>query len=338
MTSVRRTLSPSAKLVNVQKIAQCDGHLDYISARRAWSWHGAVVDSERKESLMESPISFFLPGAAGNLFAMYYPPAESGIDSGSALYVHPFAGEMFASRNLISALARALAGAGLGVLTVDLYGCGDSSGNFSDARWEIWRDDLAASVRWLQAQGQDRISLWGLRLGALLAMDFAIRSQETYERIVLWQPVLTGQNMLTQFFRMNLDEADRGLPAGQLTDADLRKSMPAAQNVEVAGYELSWELIRAIDRMEIMPLAKSVSGPIHWTEFGERAEAPFHADSLRVIEEWKRNGIRVTTQMTVGMPFWLFPHTTDPRSLAADLKALFCGEHINENRKWSSGK
>ncbi len=299
---------------------------------------GAVVDSERKEPLMEPPISFFLPGAARELFAMYYPPAETGLDSGSVLYVHPFAGEMFASRNIISALARQLAGAGLGVLTVDLYGCGDSSGDFSDARWEIWRDDLAASVRWLQAQGQDRISLWGLRLGALLAMDFAVRSQETYERIVLWQPVLTGRSMLTQFFRMNLDEADRGLPAGQLTDTDLRKSLPAAENVEVAGYELSWELIRAIDRMEITPLAKSVSGPIHWTEFAERAETPFHADSLRVLEEWKRNGIRVTTQRGVGMPFWFFPHSTDPMTLAMDLKAIFCGEQVNENSEGSAGK
>jgi exosortase A-associated hydrolase 2 len=287
---------------------------------------------------MEPPISFFLPGAAGNLFAMYYPPAETGLDSGSVLYVHPFAGEMFASRNIISVLSREIAGAGLGVLTVDLYGCGDSSGDFSDARWEIWRDDLAASVRWLQAQGQDRISLWGLRLGAVLAMDFAVWSQETYEGIVLWQPVLTGRNMLTQFFRMNLDEADKGLPARQLTDAELRKSLPAAQNVEVAGYELSWELVRAIDRMEIAPLAKSVSGPIHWMEFGEHVETPLHTDSLRVIEEWKRNGIRVTTQRSVGMPFWFFPHSIDPRSLAADLKTIFCEEQVNENSGWSAGK
>lgn len=269
---------------------------------------------------------------------MYYPPAETGLDSGSVLYVHPFAGEMFASRNIIAVLARELAGAGLGVLTVDLYGCGDSSGDFSDARWEIWRDDLAASVRWLQEQGQDRISLWGLRLGALLAMDFAVRSQEAHERIVLWQPVLTGRSMLTQFFHMNLDEADRGLPAGQLTDAELRKDLPAAQNVEVAGYELSWDLIRAIDRTEIMPLAKSLSGPIHWMEFGERAETPIQADSLRVIEGWKRIGIRVTTQKSVGKPFWLFPHSIDPRSLAADLKTIFCGEQVNDNMERSAGR
>lgn len=278
---------------------------------------------------MLAPISFFLSGAAGNLFAMYYPPEETAVDCGDVLYVHPFAGEMFASRNLIAALARELAGAGLGVLMVDLYGCGDSSGDFSDARWEIWRDDLAAAVQWLQAQGRDRLSLWGLRLGALLAMDFAARSRGDYEKIVLWQPVVTGRNMLTQFFRMNLDEADRGLLTGQLTDSEARKSFPDGQNVEVAGYEVPSELIRSIDKLEIAPLGKNVSGPIHWMEFGERLENPIHPDSLRVLEEWKRNGIRVTAHKSVGLPFWLFAHSTDPGRLMGALKAVFRDEREN---------
>ncbi|HEX3544845.1 MAG TPA: alpha/beta hydrolase, partial [Candidatus Acidoferrum sp.] len=134
---------------------------------------------------MEPPFSFFLSGTAGNLFAMYYPPKETDADPGDVLYVPPFAGEMFASRNLIAAVARNLASAGMGVLTVDLFGCGDSDGDFSDARWEIWRDDLAAAVAWLQEQGRDRLILWGLRLGALLAMDFAARSRQACEKIAL---------------------------------------------------------------------------------------------------------------------------------------------------------
>jgi exosortase A-associated hydrolase 2 len=275
---------------------------------------------------MEPPISFFLPGAARNLFAMYYPPAESGVDSGDVLYVHPFAGEMFASRNLIAALARVLAAAGLGVLTVDLYGCGDSSGNFSDARWEVWRDDLSAAVAWLHAQGRDRVSLWGLRLGALLAMDFAARSRGTYEKIVLCQPVVAGRTMLTQFFRMNLDEADRGLLAGQLADSEARKSLPNGHNVEVAGYELPAELVRAIDALDIAPMGSAVSTPIHWMEIGERAESPLHPDSVRVIEQWKQRGVRVTTHKCVGLPFWFFPHSTDPKSLTGEIQEMLLQE------------
>jgi exosortase A-associated hydrolase 2 len=276
---------------------------------------------------MAPPISFFLPGPAGNLFAMYYPPAETDIDNGDIIYVHPFAGEMFASRNLIAALAREMASEGFGVLMVDLYGCGDSSGDFGDARWEIWRDDLVAAAGWLRAQGRDRLSLWGLRLGALLAMDFAARSGETYERIVLWQPVVTGRNMLTQFFRMNLDEAEPGLPPGQLTDPEARKSLADGLNIEIAGYELSPDLIREIDKLEIAALGKAVSGPIHWMQVSDRVENPFHPETLRVLEDWKQQRVRVTAHKCVAPPFWLFPHSAEPARLADGLAVMFRNPH-----------
>ena len=321
--SVRRTLSPSDSLVNVQIIAQFEPRRRVSALSRTLSRPQAMVDSERKAAHMEAPISFFLPSSAGDLFAMYYPPAETAVDGGDILYVHPFAAEMFASRNVIAAVARDLSAKGLGVLTVDLYGCGDSSGDFRDARWEIWRDDLAAAVGWLQAQGRDRLSLWGLRLGALLAMEFAVRSRETYERIVLWQPAVTGHNLLTQFFRMNLDEADTRFFTRPLTDSEARKSLPDGQNIEVAGWEIPSELIRAIDKLKIAPLGNAVSAPIHWMEIGEQTENPFHRQSLRVIEEWKQHGIRVTTHKSAGLPFWLFPHSIDPMSLMSDLKSMF---------------
>ena len=262
---------------------------------------------------------------------MYYTPAETEADCSDVLYVHPFAGEMFASRNLISALARELSSAGVGVLTVDLYGCGDSSGDFGDARWDIWREDLAAAARWLQTQGRDRLCLWGLRLGALLAMDFAAHSQGHYEKIVLWQPVISGSAMLTQFFRTNLDEADSKMFAGELMDPAARKALHESKSIEVAGYEISWELVRAIDNLEIASKGQAVSAPIHWTEIGERTETPFSADSLQVIAAWKRNGVSVTTHKSVGLPFWFFPHCTDAARLLGDVKATFCQEHGQEH-------
>jgi len=65
-----------------------------------------------------SPVSFYLPSQAGNLFAMYYPPTEGAGEGYDLLHVHPFAGEMAASRNVIAAVSRHLASAGVGVLTL----------------------------------------------------------------------------------------------------------------------------------------------------------------------------------------------------------------------------
>jgi exosortase A-associated hydrolase 2 len=275
---------------------------------------------------MPPPICFFLPGQAGNLFAMYYRPNPSAPDAGDVLYVHPFAGEMAASRNVIAACARELARAGMGVLTVDLFGCGDSAGDFREARWEIWHEDLAAAVRWLQEQGRERISLWGLRLGALLAMDFAAQSGESYERIVLWQPVLSGQAMLTQFLNMNLDEMGAGVVVSQLTQPERRRTLASGQTLEVAGYELASELIHAFDRKILEPLGHPFSAPVRWIEIGQSAEPSLRPESLRVIEAWKNRQIQVATHKLSGLPFWHFPHSVSPERIAREIVAIFLDE------------
>lgn len=271
----------------------------------------------------QPPMAFYLSGRAGNLFSMYYRPNESAPDLGDVLYVHPFAGEMAASRNVIAALSRNLAHLGFGVLTVDLFGCGDSSGDFREARWEIWREDLAAAVRWLRDQGRDRLSLWGLRLGALLAMDFAAQSGDSFERIVLCQPVLSGQAMLTQFLHMNLDEVESGSVGRQLTNPEHRKSLPAGHTIEVAGYELLSELIHAIDKISIAPLGNPFLGPIHWIEMAPTTESALRPESCRIVEAWRGQGIPVSTHKLRGSPFWLFPHSVSPQRIAQDFVSVF---------------
>lgn len=269
------------------------------------------------------PVSFYLPSQAGNLFAMYYRPNEAVGEGCDLLYVHPFAGEMAASRNVIAAVSRHLAHAGVGVLTVDLFGCGDSSGEFREARWEIWRNDLASAVRWLRQQGRDRIGLLGLRLGALLAMDFAAHSGEGYERIVLWQPVLSGETMLTQFFRMNLDEMGDGRERIQMTQPEYRELLLPAETFEVAGYELSSELIHAIDKLSLSTLGRAFSDPILWIEMGNESQPKLHPERLQVIEAWRRSGETISTHTLSGLPFWFFPHSVAPRRIAQALTPLF---------------
>lgn len=256
---------------------------------------------------------------------MYYPPKDSSSDAGNVLYVHPFAGEMLTSRNVIAAVSRQLVELGLGVLVVDLYGCGDSSGDFGDARWEIWRDDLRVASRWLQEQGGERLSLWGLRLGALLAVDFAAYSQDTYERIVLWQPVLSGELMLNQFLHMNLSAEDGNASIqGRIGTREQRKNLVAGESIEVAGYRLAAELVWAIDRLNLGMPAVLLPTPIHWTEF-VLSKQSLDGASLSVIEGWKRRGASVSVDTVAGSFFWLFPHSMDSQHLAEQVRKTFAG-------------
>jgi len=69
------------------------------------------------------------------------------------------------TRRAAALLARALAGSGWGVLQVDLFGCGDSDGEFRDASWKTWVDDLITAFDWLQERVGGRVGLVGIRLG-----------------------------------------------------------------------------------------------------------------------------------------------------------------------------
>ena len=257
---------------------------------------------------------------------MYYPPKDSSSEAGNVLYVHAFASEMLASRNVIADVSRQLAELGFGVLVVDLYGCGDSSGDFGDARWQVWRDDLQVAARWLQEQGGERLTLWGLRLGALLALDFATHSQETYERIVLWQPVLSGELMLNQFLHMNLSGEDGNASLqGRIGNREQRRKLVAGESIEVAGYRLAAELMDPIDGLNLAMPAMGSPTHIHWTEF-VLSKQSLDGASLHVIDDWKRKGLSVVADTVAASPFWLFPHSIDSRQLAEQVRKTFVGQ------------
>ena len=147
---------------------------------------------------------FFLKTDYGERFCLFYPPRSSDERSGAFIYIHPFGDEMNKSRRMAAMQARAFAAMGFSVLQIDLFGCGDSSGEFRDARWDIWKHDLSVAKRWIENRASSPASLWGLRLGALLALDFAKSSGDSFDQIILWQPVINGELFLNQFLRLQM--------------------------------------------------------------------------------------------------------------------------------------
>ena len=139
------------------------------------------------------PKAFFLPAElaeGGQRFCLFYP-AEWGQNGGAArglvLYIHPFAEEMNKARRMAALQARALAQGGYSVLQIDLSGCGDSSGDFGDATWKGWVNDVVQGCHWLRGQSNiqsaasDNVPLWlwGLRAGCLLAVEASGQLVET---------------------------------------------------------------------------------------------------------------------------------------------------------------
>ena len=68
---------------------------------------------------------------------------------GGAVYFAPFAEEANRTRKMANLLAEDLSSTGTGTLLFDYSSTGDSSGAFSEARWDHWIADGCAAIEWL---------------------------------------------------------------------------------------------------------------------------------------------------------------------------------------------
>ncbi len=264
---------------------------------------------------------FFLAAAPGQRFCLYHPPA--GACRGALLYLHPFGDEMNKSRRMAALQARALAALGYGVLQIDLHGCGDSSGDFADARWDGWKDDVALAAAWLRAETGQPVALWGLRLGALLALDCARMPGAAPAAVLLWQPLVNGATFLTQFLRMKMANQllSEGADSGSGTKA-LRETLRAGSPLEVAGYELAPAMADAIEALDTKALA--VAGcPVHWFEVVSAAGRAIAPAAARIGAAWEQAGVDLRVHVVHCLPFWATQEIAEcPALLAATAAAL----------------
>jgi exosortase A-associated hydrolase 2 len=263
----------------------------------------------------------FLDGPSGRLFAIHRAAAAMEGRRRAALFVPPFAEEMNRSRRMAALQARDFAVAGIDTLLLDLFGTGDSEGDFRDANLSRWLDDIMAASDWLAAQGCTSIILWGLRLGALLAVAASTRHPERFKRLLLWQPVIDGRTLLTQFLRIRV-AASMADGKSEKTD-ELRTRLAAGEPVEVAGYEISPVLARELDGMRLGGLTLPAGAEIDWLEVGAEAGPGLLPTSQRVVESWRAAGIAVASATIAGDPFWTLQETTiAPGLIAATTGAL----------------
>ena len=250
---------------------------------------------------------FFLPSGDGSLFCVHY--AASGADQHSTnqavIYIPAFAEEMNKSRRMISLQAQALAQAGIGGLVIDLYGTGDSSGDFSEARWHLWKKNIESATGWLREQGYQKISFVALRLGGLLALDFMGDQKEQFEKLVWWQPVSTGETHLMQFLRLRIASAmfSKGTEEKETTKS-LRGRLSGGETIEVAGYDIHPELaIELIEQRaqayDILPLKQ-----IDLIELVANVDKKPSLPSIKLADQWLNAGLNSTANTVKGDHFW----------------------------------
>ena len=260
--------------------------------------------------------AFFLPADSGLRYCIYHPSAYDGARLG-IVYVHPFCEEMNKTRRMAALQSRRLAGAGYAVLQIDLFGCGDSSGDFADARWEIWKRDVQSALQWLKSRVDSPLGLWGLRLGATLATDVARDPALGIEELLLWQPVGNGEQFMTQFLRLRLAAEMLAEGSAQTGVRELRSALARGESLEIAGYDLHPRLATELDDLRLADLVPAVKR-VHCLEVTAMSETKLSPASQRVLETWRSKNLDVYAAAVAGEPFWSTIEITEcPALLAA---------------------
>lgn len=280
------------------------------------------------------PESLFLAAqsrAGGQRLALFHAPM-SGPARGLVIYLHPFAEEMNKSRRMAALQARALAAEGFAVLQIDLLGCGDSSGDFGDADWNDWIDDVQLAVHWLRQRLPDSIDaplwLWGLRSGCLLAVEAARRLPQPCN-FLFWAPACSGKTVLQQFLRLKV--------AGDLISGNakgvmdgLRQQLAGGASVEIAGYQLAPAMAAGLEASELRPerLTPLPSWSSHharlvWLELSTREDASLTPVAAKTVALWQQAGFDLRSTIVAGPAFWQTTEIEDaPALISATCAAL----------------
>jgi exosortase A-associated hydrolase 2 len=187
----------------------------------------------------------FISGAKGNLFVLHRD-VDAPSPAGTIIIVPPFGEEMNRTRILMNDAAERLAHAGYSTIIFDLSGTGDSAGDLSDTRWNDWINDLTTVVDWVDPQQGQAISFLGIRLGGLLAAQFA--SKHPHYKLALWNPVVEGKDYIDHLRRIthttthgNRDKTDNPPP----------QRPGDARGLDVLGYTLNQGLIEDISNLHL---------------------------------------------------------------------------------------
>ena len=250
--------------------------------------------------------TLYIKGSSGYLYTIYFAPENETNLKGHIIVCPPFAEEMNKSRHSMVLFAIEAAKTGYGVLLIDLFGTGDSQGDFVDARWENWLADINTAYEMLINKGAESIIILGVRLGCLLAIDaYSKYKWNELDKLVFWQPVINGDVYINQFLRLRM-AADFISQKEKTSTQELKEQLDNGLDIEVAGYMLNSELYQALCKKRFADYILHISVPLDWYEIVSNLERELTVIAKKIIENtsWL---VRPEVQKIKGEQFWATP-------------------------------
>jgi exosortase A-associated hydrolase 2 len=260
-----------------------------------------IMDSPGRVDRAELNV-FFWEGVAGRIFCVEHGP-PAGIDTkGVVVLMPPFAEEMNKSRRLISMQARELARIGFRTIVPDLFGTGDSEGEFGDASWNIWVQDLQSLAIWVGDSFRSRVTLWGVRFGSLLIPPVLERILDKTDRLILWNPMNDGAQFSRDLFRLaragNLVGTHEGKPGEKRGGTRLE-----TEKWEIGGYEIPRNLVEAAEQIKLEALG-NVGIETLWAEVVRSTGLPPPKRTREVLEALSDSSMAISHIRIEGDLYW----------------------------------
>ena len=268
----------------------------------------------------------FIDGARGRILLLMREPV--GPARGCVLVVPPFAEEMNKCRRMITEATLALAALGVVSVVPDVYGTGDSEGDFADADWNAWVDDLSLTASWCRSRAMPVSALLALRLGSALASE-AIRTGaiDGVGQTVLWQPVFDGRRFMVQFMRQRIAVTQLQYDKAE-TMVDIRSRLAAGEIVDVAGYGITEKLVDAIDNLVAPTAHVGGFGRTAWMELVRDAGRELSAPSAALVRGLREHGGAIEVMTFTGEPYWAATEITVNSAVVAATVRILAGPEV----------
>lgn len=250
-----------------------------------------------------------IPMGSDWLYAMAHTPAEI---RGGVVVCNSLFEERKSSHRVLVELARELASRGFAVLRFDYRGCGDSSGEFVDFSVGDWHADIAAAAALLKARiGKAPLTLAGVRLGCLMVLD--TWKEVGAERVILWEPVMSGVEYLDEEIRKSLIKEMMTCGASRRTGNAVHHDLDHGKTIDFDGFPVTPRLYKDMAMLDAMK-SESVT-PEHALVVNVTSQDHLSPKMLKLAARLKTHGSEVAAIAVMEPQFWNLSDVLDSREL-----------------------
>ena len=202
------------------------------------------------------PIYF---GEDANTFGFFHP--SPAVQSQKAVLICPptFV-DFYRTHQIVRETAIQLNNRGYDVFRFDFQGTGDSGGSLKNTSLKEWIENIVSATHELiDITGIKKINVIGIRFSAALALlALANKEIEHVSRLLLWDPIISGEGYIKELKQVQQNFYDRYRTTSRLSYTDL-------VGTELTGHDCSPSLIQSINSIDVQEKLENCTSKIDTT-------------------------------------------------------------------------